>query len=265
MSQHPLDNPQITSNLFYPRRATPQKSPDGAWHDGTIEVEDGIKVGYRFFVRKPDSPVLLFFHGNGEVASDYVYFYKDYQDWAGVSLLVVDYRGYGWSTGRTLTSKMLPDAKVVLDKLPVIFEESNVDTDVPLFVKGRSLGSAPAIYLGLVAPEKFKGMIIESGYADAPSLFRRLGIPIIDNYKKDDTLPIANAEKIKRIQLPLLVIHGSEDNIIPVEHGKTLHTNSPTEDKRLVVITGAGHNNLIGTALKTYFSAIDEFVNDHLG
>jgi len=264
MSQHPLDNPQITGALFFPRRAVPQKSPTNAWQDGTIQVDDTVKVGYRFFIHQADSPVMLFFHGNGEVASDYVGIADFYASHAGVSLLVVDYRGYGWSTGRPLTTRMLPDAKVVLDKLPKVLEAANVKPDVPLFVKGRSLGSAPAIYLGLVASDRFKGMIIESGYADAPSLFRRLGFAIPENIKSDDTLPINNAEKIKRVQLPLLVIHGTDDAIIPVAHGKELHSNSPIEDKRLVVITGAGHNNLIGVAFETYFSAIGEFVNNHL-
>lgn len=266
MSQHQLDNPQITSSLFYPRKKMPQKHPDGAWHDGTILVdeEERVKLGYRFYIHEKDSPVILFFHGNGEVASDYAGISQDYHGFAEVSLLVVDYRGYGWSTGRPLTSKMLPDAKVVLDKLPKILEAAGIDADVPLFVKGRSLGSAPAIYLGLVAPEKFKGMIIDSGYADAPSLFRRLGIAIPDNIKADDSLPINNDEKIKTIDMPLLVIHGEQDNLIPISHGRTIHANSPTQDKELVVITGAGHNNLLAIDFTAYFNAIAGFVNNHL-
>jgi len=264
MSQHPLDHPQITSSLFFPRRTISQKHPDGIWQDGTIQVDDAIDIGYRFYINQRDSPVILFFHGNGETVSDYAGISRDYQGFADVSLLAIDYRGYGWSTGTPLTSKMLPDAKIVLDKLPQILETAGINADVPLFVKGRSLGSAPAIYLGLVAPEKFKGMIIESGYADAPSLFQRLGITIPEQIKDDDTLPINNTGKIKRISLPLLVIHGEQDNLIPVWHGKKLHSNSPIEDKQLVVIPGAGHNNLMAIGFVPYFSAIAGFVNNHL-
>jgi len=195
MSQHPLDQPNITSSLFFPRRTAPQKHPDGAWQDGTITVDEDVTIGYRFYIHKKDSPMILYFHGNGEIASDYISISQTYHDWADVSLLVIDYRGYGWSTGTPLTSKMLPDAKIVLDKLPHILESAGINVDVPLFVKGRSLGSAPAIYLGLVAPDRFKGMIIDSGYADAPSLFRRLGIAIPDNIKEDDRLPINNMRK----------------------------------------------------------------------
>lgn len=265
MSQHPFDNLQITSSLFYPRRAVPQPHPNGAWRDGTIQVDAGIKLGYRFYIHQPDSPVILFFHGNGEIASDYASISRDYHEWADASLLVVDYRGYGWSSGRPLTSKMLPDAKAILDKLPQILDDANVNPHVPIFIKGRSLGSAPAIYLGMIAPEKFQGMIIESGYADAPSLFRRLGIPIPEEIQSDDTLPINNAGKMKRIHMPLLVIHGKQDNLIPLEHGEAIYKNSPTEDKQLVVITGAGHNNLMAIGFESYFSAIAEFVNNNLG
>ncbi len=261
---HPLDNPQITSSLFFPRHAIPQKSPDGLWQDGTVQVEDGVDLGYRFFINQADSPVILFFHGNGEVASDYTNIYSGYREMADVSLLVVDYRGYGWSTGKPLTSKMLPDAKVILDKLPQILDKAKVNQDVPLFIKGRSLGSAPAIYLGLVAAEKFKGMIIDSGYASAPSLFRRLGIAIPDDIKDDDSLPLYNAEKIKKVDLPLLVIHGEDDNLISVDNAKKLYNNSPHSKKQLFIITGAGHNNLLYVAYEDYFSVINGFVNNNL-
>lgn len=107
-------------------------------------------------------------------------------------------------------------------------------------------------------------MIIESGYADAPSLFRRLGITIPEQVQTDDSLPINNAEKMKLINLPLLVIHGEEDSLIPVWHGEKLHSNSPTKDKQLLVITGAGHNNLMAIDFVPYFSAIAGFVNNHL-
>ena len=264
MSQHPLDHPQITESLFFPQATAPQEHPTGAWKDGRVQVDESVVLGYRFYIHKKDSPVILFFHGNGEIVSDYAGISREYHSWADASLLVVEYRGYGWSTGVPLTSKMLPDAKIVLNKLPQILESAGVNVDVPLFIKGRSLGSAVAIYLALIAPEKFKGMIIDSGYADAPSLFRRLGITIPDNIKDDDTLPINNDEKMKRIKLPLLVIHGEQDTLIPVEHGKKLHSNLPIEDKQLVVIPGAGHNNLMAIGFVPYFSAIAGFVNNHI-
>lgn len=264
MTSHPLDDFRILSQLFYPRLAVPQKHPEGKWVDGKISVGQGVNLGYRFYIHKRDTPVILFFHGNGEIAPDYVSASRHYHELAGASLLVVDYRGYGWSSGRPLASAMLPDAKMVFDQLADVFDNAGIDADVPIFVKGRSLGSAPAIYLGLTCRDAIVGLIIESGYADAPSLFRRLGIAIPEDIQQDDTLPIGNAEKIRRVELPLLVIHGEEDQLIPLWHGKELYTNSPIKDKELVVISGAGHNNLMAIGFETYFRALGAFIHNHI-
>jgi len=259
MNQHPLDDPRITENLFFPRKAIPHTHPDSdTIKDGTIPVED-VELGYRLYIHTTTAPLLFFFHGNGEVASDYDSLAPLYHN-AGVSLLVVDYRGYGWSTGRTLTSRMLPDAQAVLDALDGLLAEHGVVPGRPLFVKGRSLGSAPAVYVALKHPERFKGLILESGYADAPSLFRRMGLPIPDNIPENDSLPINNASKMKRVKLPLLVIHGEHDTLIPAEQGKALYEASPSANKQLLIIPGAGHNNLLMAGVDRYFGAIADFV-----
>ena len=195
MTQNPLDNPIITSMLFHPRSATAGVSILDNTVDGTIMIEEGIEIGYRFFIDNPQSPLILYFHGNGETASDYDFIAPMYQQ-VGLSLLVVDYRGYGWSTGKPLTSKMLPDAEQALASLPNILEQNGIE-NVPIFVKGRSLGSASAIHLAYKCPEKFCGLIVESGFSDAPSVFRRLGILVPYDMAEATLMPIANAKKWK--------------------------------------------------------------------
>lgn len=263
MSDHPFDADIIVSNLFFPRKAQQAIHPPVNVFDGAVDTPDGEKIGYRLYVHKVDSPLILYFHGNGEVVSDYDAISTMYHD-IGVSLLVVDYRGYGWSTGTPLTSKMLPDAKAVLDGLPEIIKQGGLLEDVSLFIKGRSLGSAPAIYLALVAPEAFKGLIIESGFADTPSLFKRLRIEMPVEYIGDDSLPLDNVGKMERVQLPLLVIHGERDNLLPVEHGQELFDASPVDDKTILRITGAGHNDILWMGQQRYFEAMRQFVRDHV-
>lgn len=259
MTQHPLDDPQITENLYFPRKAVPNTHPgSSSIKDGTIPVED-VELGYRLYIHTSTAPVLLFFHGNGEVASDYDSLAPLYHQ-AGVSVIVVDYRGYGWSTGRTLTTRMLPDAQAALEALEGVLSEHGIVPGRPLFVKGRSLGSAPAVYVALKNPERFKGVILESGYADAPSLFRRMGIPLPDDVPENDSLPIHNGNKMKRVDLPLLVIHGEHDTLIPVEQGKALYEASPSRNKDLFIIPGAGHNNLLMAGIDRYFGAVADFV-----
>lgn len=258
MIQHILDSPMIVNNIFFPRPAEAYYQTDKI-QDGTIAVADSIVLGYRFYILHTTAPILLYFHGNGEIASDYDGLARYYQE-AGVSLLVVDYRGYGWSTGKPLISTMLPDAQKAFDAVDTICRKAGVVPERPLFVKGRSLGSAPAIYLAHQNPTKVRGLIIESGFADAPSLFTRLGIPIPDSVKDDIHLPLYNARKMKNVTTPLLVIHGEEDTLIPMKHGKEIYENAASQEKKLLLIPRAGHNNLLYVGLRDYFGAIKALV-----
>src|SRR5215207_5581181 len=120
---HPLDAPLIVNNLFFPRQDKMGTHPDkDVVKDGLIPIVDTVKLGYRMYMHHTSAPVILYFHGNGEIASNYESIAPLYHH-VGVSLLVVDYRGYGWSTGAPLTSQLLPDAQVVLDNIDTIYNE----------------------------------------------------------------------------------------------------------------------------------------------
>ncbi|HLA44681.1 MAG TPA: alpha/beta fold hydrolase [Aggregatilineales bacterium] len=252
-----LDNPLITSILFYPRLDTPGGSHLPNVIDSTIPVEDGIVLGYRLYLHEPGKPVVLFFHGNGEIASDYDNISAYFQN-AGASLLVVDYRGYGWSTGKPKASFLQTDTEAVFAALPDILKAANL-AESPLYVMGRSLGSAPAIYLAHLHPQSFKGIIIESGFAHVLPLLARLGLPAQILGSIPD--PVGNVSKMQELDLPLLVIHGVRDNLIPIANGETLYQASPAAQKRLVKIAAAGHNDLLYYGIREYFDAIAEFIN----
>jgi alpha-beta hydrolase superfamily lysophospholipase len=260
---HVLDMPMVTDHLFHVRKTPPHTHPNpDKVKDGTVAVAEDVEIGYRLYLHTTTAPLLLYFHGNGEIATDYEGF-APYYHVAGVSLLVVDYRGYGWSTGLPKTTQLLPDAQKVFDALATIHADCGLAPDRPVFVKGRSLGSAPAIYLARQNSDQLKGLIVESGYSDAPSLFRRLGIPVPDVPKRDITLPLYNADKMRAVTLPLLVIHGGADTLIPVTHGRELFAASPVVDKELLVIDGAGHNDLLMRGTAKYFDAVRRFVQAH--
>ncbi len=260
MSDHPLDRPEIIDNLFFPRRARPSSGSSDTMFDGMIPIEEGIILGYRLYVRDKTFPVIVYFHGNGEIATDYDNIALMYH-MAGASLLVVDYRGYGWSTGRPLVSTLASDAEPVVHALPNLLKQAKIQPDVPLFIKGRSLGSAPALHAAYRFPDRFKGLIVESGYALAPSLFSRLGISL--KLADDDNLPLNNIRKIEAIHLPLLVIHGEEDVVLPVDNGQRLVDASPSAHKTLLRIPNAGHNNLLTVGMQAYFAAIRDFIDAH--
>lgn len=251
-----LDNPLVLSTLFYPRtdQAGGSRLPDV--HDGTIPVEDAVVLGYRLYAHTPDAPVILYFHGNGEIASDHDMFAEHYRR-AGVSLLVVDYRGYGWSTGKPTVSSLLEDVDPVLDALPGILHSARLRGNT-LFVMGRSLGSAPAIHAAYSHPDRFRGIIIESGFSRATRLLARLGLPALITDKLPD--PVGNDRKLAELNVPLLVIHGERDTLLPISHGQDLYDASPAEHKQFVRIRGAGHNDLIFMGMEAYFNAIAAFI-----
>jgi pimeloyl-ACP methyl ester carboxylesterase len=260
---HPLDSTLILENLFYPRQDdfNPNANPD--YRDGRLKVEADVSLGYRWYLQPAAPAVLLYFHGNGEIASDCDWLAPFYAR-CGLSLLVVDYRGYGWSDGSPLTSTLLPDAEQILLGLPSLLEEQGLAKDTPLFIKGRSLGSACAIYLAYKYPEHFHGLILDSAYADTPSLFKRLNIPVPHELLDDESLPLNNAHKLAKVSLPSLILHGENDTVFPLEHATALYRACTNPRKQLVIIHGAGHNDIQVIDMELYFSSIRNFVAEQL-
>lgn len=246
-----IDHPMIRKAIFYPRTA----SPSGE-HDGTLPVNDEIALGYRLYPKADAPAVIIYFHGNGEIASDYDSIAPLYHE-AGASLMVIDFRGYGWSTGEPLPSALLGDPVAVHPHVLKTLEKAQLPTD-NLYLMGRSLGSTCAIHLAHLETESFKGLIIESGFADIKPLMMLLGVPtqLLNNFRD----PVGNLSKLSMLNLPLLVIHGEQDNLIPVYHGEQLHAASPSGRKKFLRIPKAGHNDLMMIGMTQYFAAISAFI-----
>jgi alpha-beta hydrolase superfamily lysophospholipase len=252
-----LDHPRILNILFYPRRARAGRSRFPGARDGTVDVGAGVAIGYRLFpADDPTAPALLYFHGNGEIAADYDGVASLYTE-RGISLLVADYRGYGWSTGRPKSTALLGDARAVADAFPGLLGKAGLEPR-GLFVMGRSLGSACAIDVAAQNESRWSGLIIESGFANAFALLARLGLRVKGTEGQEDG--IDSLGKIARLSLPTLVIHGKRDILIPASEGVALHEACGSPDKRLLLIPRAGHNNLMAAGLKAYMQAISDLV-----
>lgn len=255
-----FDTPPIRSILFYPRRGIPLSAPKNNIADGTIPVGDGVELGYRLFINEDKSaPLLLYFHGNGEIASDYNMVSREFLD-LGLSLLVIDYRGYGWSTGEPRVKHLISDVEPVMSALTDIREQHNLSGEKTL-VMGRSLGSVPGIEAAYQYGDKLDGLIIESGFAQLPPLLARLGLPVQWQATLPD--PIGNLRKMTEIKLPLLVIHGERDSLIPVANGQKLYDASPSNNKHIARIPDVGHNDLM-VRRDDYFGAIRSFLDTFL-
>ncbi|MCC7208504.1 MAG: alpha/beta hydrolase [Anaerolineae bacterium] len=258
-----LDNPQILSVAFYPRRARPDDGYRAGLPgvvSGLIPVAEGVDLGYRLYAHRPGAPLILHFHGNAEIAPDYddlaVYVHSE----VDASLLVVDYRGFGWSTGNPTFAALIDDCAPVVAALPAILAGNRLPADTPLVIMGRSMGSVPALHIAHSYADRFRAVIIDSGFADLPALLVRMGVPRVMLGVLSD--PLGNERKARELRLPLLVIHGEEDMLIPVEHGQRLYDACPHPGKAIFRVPGAGHNDVLAVAPEQYFETMRIFLSD---
>ena len=243
-----LDDISISMNAFYPRKNwTP--APPGA-SDHAVAVTGDIFLSCRFFPASDTAPNILFFYGNGETANDYNNIAPLYNR-SGVNFFVADYRGYGRSGGWPSFTTMLADSVKVLDYVEALLESEGYTG--PVFVMGRSMGRHSAFELAAHHGGRLGGVIIESGR------------PILGNFvyglppQDANTLESAYFAKVSSISIPSLVIHGEMDTLAPVEQAAQMHHCFQSNDKRLLTIPGAGHNDLLYRGLDEYFAAIKDF------
>ena len=253
-----LDRPEILSHIFFPVRTKKPPLPARAT-DVTVEVGDNLTLGCRFYEAGPLAPTLLYFHGNGETVGDYDSIAPEYCR-HGLNIFVATYRGYGWSNGSPDVTSMFSDAVAISCFVTAWLQRSGFNG--ALFVMGRSLGSASAIEVALETGGQLKGLVIESGFAETLPLAKSLGFDITGLEEQDC---FNNCEKIARIKLPTLIMHGARDQLIPVHQAEKLQMHSDARNKQFLVIPGADHNSLIAVAGDRYFACIRKFVDEVCG
>ena len=244
-----LDDPNISMNSFFPRQGwTP--TPEGV-QDYTVNVGDDIGLSCRFFPYGNSSPTILFFYGNGETAIDYNSIAPFYNQ-IGLNFFVADYRGYGKSGGSPSFTTMLSDANTVLEAMRIVLGASGYQG--PVYVMGRSMGRHSAFELAAKEDPAINGVIIESG---RPSLGQFTGglVP-----QQADELEEAYRAKAASIAIPVLVIHGEMDALAPLDDAEEMFRNFASTEKKMLVIPGAGHNDLLFKGLDEYFTAIGDFI-----
>lgn len=249
-----FDAPEFNQNLFFPR-------PDyGSPPDGSdeifVEVEDSIQVHARRHLNPSAKFSLVFFHGNGEIASDYDDLAEAFSDF-GAELTVCDYRGYGKSGGTPTLRNVLADAGLIYDYL-----KTNGKLLEQAVVMGRSLGSASAIEL-CASRDDISCCVIESGYADPVPLVERRGLKIDKTTPEEDRL-FNNSRKISRVSCPLLIMHGAEDQLIVPAEAELNFCEAGSENKSLKILDGVGHNDIMMAADGEYFSVLRSFFEKNL-
>lgn len=248
-----LDQPFLRQFIFYPRKDfTP--CPGNAF-DHSVWVADGVSISCRFYAGQDEWPWLLFFHGNGEVVSDYDEISPFYHQ-KRMNLAVADYRGYGASGGTPTLTDLVQDAHVIFREVREELSRRNLRKD--LWIMGRSLGSISGLELAYHYQKEMQGLIIESGFPSIVRIISHLGVPIqVAGLERIDQKCL---ERIKKIFLPTLIIHGERDTLVPLENAREIYRHLGTKEKELLVIPSATHNDIMGVGFKDYFKAIQQFV-----
>lgn len=251
-----IDNSPLLMYLFYPRRQ--HSKPAGGAFDLEIPVSEEVSIVCRAYPGLPENPWILYFHGNGEVVSDYDGIAPLYND-RGLNLLVADYRGYGASSGRPTFSAMVEDARQIFEYLYQDDRFRDNSVEKKWLVMGRSLGSISALELASRFPERLKGLIIESGFISVAGLIRHLGLPLPGDLSElEETYRRLTAG----IKVPALILHGQHDRLVPPEQGRDLYETLGSEQKELVIIPGADHNDIMFVQSQLYMDAIADFCLD---
>lgn len=251
-----FDRPEVSQFIFYPRRDSAPQDDIALY---PVEVGEGVTVVCRFYPAPESTATILYFHGNGETAGDYDLVSSLYTV-LGINLFVADYRGYGLSTGEPTINHILHDAHPIFERLSEVLKEG--DHPEAVFVMGRSLGSAPAIEVAFQSHTALRGLIVESGFSDAFRLLSYIGLPLNIPQQHEEDFP--NGYKMRSISIPTLLIHAAEDHLIPLHEAEELLRLSAAEEKRLVVIPRADHNNLMMVGRERYFQEIEEFIKKHV-
>lgn len=257
-----IDHPLINDVLFYPRAITEADVPEDK--AGRIEMipagED--ELGAYWYRPLPDAPTVLFFHGNGEVMTDYLYDYHQAVRALGANFMVVDYRGYGLSTGSPALSRLLEDARAAWAHVTGAMGLDPKD----IIVMGRSLGSLAALEIASGVGREAKALIIESGIARFDSWIDRMG-PMLEKLGLDvPQLKSAlfeafnHEDKIKSFPAPVLIMHAPHDEIVSVEQGRQLAAWADPSRTTLHVFPAGGHNDIHLLNRDEYFQVVSGFL-----
>jgi fermentation-respiration switch protein FrsA (DUF1100 family) len=164
----------------------------------------------------------------------------------GFAVLAYDYRGYGLSTGRPSERNAYADQSAAYAWLT---RERRVPPG-RIIVHGRSLGGGPAAELA--SREPVAGLVLESTFTAALSVSPWGRIFPFDWFR--------TARRLPRVRCPVLVIHGTADEVIPIAVGRRLHHLAPAP-KQALWVEGAGHNDLIDVAGERYWAALLRFAD----
>jgi fermentation-respiration switch protein FrsA (DUF1100 family) len=246
--------------LFQPSRGDPGPPPALLGVPGevvTLSTADGIRIQswwYQVARGEPGpAPAVLFLHGNaGDISSRTPI--AEGLIGRGLSVLLLDYRGYGGSEGRPSEEGLLQDALAGWD-----FLLGKVGSPHRIVIFGRSMGGAVAARLA--ASRDSGGLILESSFTSLLAMGREV-YPFLPSFLLSRLKGrFATREWVENVRTSLLVIHGSRDELVPLAMGREIFE-AGKEPKEWLPVAGAGHNDVFWVGGSEYFRRIESFVRE---
>ncbi len=213
-----------------------------------FDVEPGVRInGLHFHVNDPKG-LILYFHGNTRSIKGWARYAKDFYRYR-YDVVLVDFRGFGKSTGIRGEQVMYKDMQFVYDDLKARYNENHI------IVYGRSLGSGFAAKLASDNSPRY--LILDAPYYSFRKAVQRF-IPILP-MKYVLRFHILTHWYIKKVTCHTYILHGSKDRLIPIKQSEQLQKLNPNKIT-LIRIHGGGHNNL--PAFPEYHNFIRDILKD---
>ncbi len=198
-----------------------------------MQTSDGETLRHVRFKADDGAPKLMFFHGNGSLAAfELDRGRKMFEN--GFDVLLVEYRGYGGSSGSPSADALLKDAIETYDWY-------KGDTEDWVFLYAHSLGTGVASYLS--SQREVQSMVLESPYSSLSDVAadRYPIFPVKALFKHE----IDSVENLKGSQVSVLILHGEKDGVIPIQYGKRLFDTLDPELAEWKILPNVGHNTLV--------------------
>ena len=240
------------SLIYHPSREHDATARDlGLAHESVALVaEDGVRLDALFLPAKGARFTVLLAHGNAGNLSHRLDRTIFLQARLGADVFLFDYRGYGKSEGRPDEEGTYRDARAAYRWLTV----SRGVSPERLVLFGESLGSAVVLDLALTHPAR--ALVLEAPFTSVPDM-AAVVLPFFP--RAFVRTRYDNLAKVGRLRMPLLVLHGDRDEVVPFAQGRRLYEAAP-EPKRFFPIPGSGHNDTYMVGGDAYWRAVEEFV-----
>jgi fermentation-respiration switch protein FrsA (DUF1100 family) len=238
------------SLMYFPetRRTAPADAGFAGAQEVVLDTADGEKViAWHLPPRGDNKSVILYFHGNGGALQHRVERFRALTG-DGTGLIALSYRGYGGSTGSPTEAGLIADATAVHEFAIARYPASRI------VLWGESLGTGVAV--ALAAEREVSRIVLESPFTSAADVgakaypFLPVRLLMKDQFRSD--------ERIAKIKVPVLILHGTLDNVVPLTLGERLYALA-NEPKRLVRFPRGNHNDLDGHGAQ---AAVREFLAD---